>query len=52
MTKSLKEYDWDEIRDALMAYADYLQEADPYAVNAICHLRNAAESTPDAEEFD
>lgn len=52
MGKELKDYNWDEIRDALQQYADHLEKTAPHAVNTINTLRMAAESLPDAAEFE
>ena len=42
--KKASEYDWEEIKDALYAYASYLEETEPHAVNTIRLFRCAAGS--------
>lgn len=39
-------YDWNTVRDALYAYADYIEEHEPHAINIIALLRNAADEGP------
>ncbi len=52
MMKDVKDYDWDEIRDALGLYADWLEENEPHAVNSINTFRRAADECPMSDDFD
>lgn len=48
--KALKDYNWEEIRDALEAFADHMEATEPAAINSINALRSAADSCADASE--
>lgn len=50
--KELKDYNWEEIRDALYAYAEHVQETEPHAVNTIAIFNNAADECPMQEDFE
>jgi hypothetical protein len=49
--KKVEEYNWEEIRDALYAYAEYVKETEPHAVNTISLFENAADECPMNEDF-
>ncbi|WP_428413084.1 hypothetical protein [Pararhizobium sp.] len=50
--KELKDYDWEEIQEALGQYADHLEENEPYAENAIAIFRQASERCPLSDDFE
>ena len=49
--KSASDYDWDEIRDALVAFVEHLEKTEPAAVNTIALFRQAAEECPAPDDF-
>lgn len=49
--KEVKDYDWDMIRDALYAYALYVEETEPDAFNTIALFNNAADECPMDGDF-
>jgi len=50
--KQLKDYNWDEIRDALYEYAAYVDKTEPHAVNTIAIFNNAADECPMQDDFE
>lgn len=50
--KEVKDYNWEEIRDALYAYSEYVAETEPNAVNTIALFNNAADECPMSEDFE
>lgn len=52
MTRQLKDFDWDEVRDALEALLADLEENEPHAKNTIREIQNVLASIPDASEFE
>lgn len=51
MGKSLSDYDWNEIREALEAYAAHVEATEPAAVNTIATFRAAADECPTEDEL-
>ena len=48
----VKDYDWDEIRDALGIYVEWLKKNEPFAFSSIATFEKASDECPASDDFD